>query len=163
MIVVNDNYRLAPWADVLYACDAEWWDHHKGVRSFAGERWTQSRRAAQQYGLHWVESKAARGLSRYGPEIHQGGNSGYQALNLAAQWGADPIVLLGYDMQTQGDKRHWFGDHPGALNKSSGYPVWVRAYNDAAADLSAWGVRAYNCTRETALTCFPRKSLSEVL
>jgi hypothetical protein len=26
VIAVNDGYRLAPWADVLYACDRRWVD-----------------------------------------------------------------------------------------------------------------------------------------
>jgi hypothetical protein len=28
MIVVNDGYRIAPWADVLYFCDCKWWKWH---------------------------------------------------------------------------------------------------------------------------------------
>ena len=38
VIVVNDNYKLAPWADVLYAADPEWWDLHQGAPSFQGDR-----------------------------------------------------------------------------------------------------------------------------
>src|SRR5512139_1237105 len=38
VVAVNDAYRLFPDADVLYACDPKWWDVHKGVRKFAGER-----------------------------------------------------------------------------------------------------------------------------
>jgi hypothetical protein len=36
VIAVNDAYRLAPFADVLYACDEKWWKWHQGVPSFTG-------------------------------------------------------------------------------------------------------------------------------
>lgn len=26
VLAINDNYRIAPWADWLYACDGRWWD-----------------------------------------------------------------------------------------------------------------------------------------
>ena len=31
VIVVNDAYRLLPRADILYACDARWWELHEGA------------------------------------------------------------------------------------------------------------------------------------
>ena len=35
-IAINDAYKLAPWANILYACDYQWWDWHKGVPDFKG-------------------------------------------------------------------------------------------------------------------------------
>ncbi|HCZ48509.1 MAG TPA: hypothetical protein DCZ11_05850, partial [Gammaproteobacteria bacterium] len=52
------------------------------------------------------------GLSASPLRIHQGGNSGYQALNLAVLLGAERVILLGYDMHGG----HWHGRHGGRLN-----------------------------------------------
>ena len=52
VIVVNDSYRRISTADVLYACDATWWDVHLAAvqaSGFAGELWTQDKRAAPGY------------------------------------------------------------------------------------------------------------------
>ena len=41
VIAINDAYRMAPWADMLYACDLKWWRWHDGAPYFLGEKWTQ--------------------------------------------------------------------------------------------------------------------------
>ena len=94
--------------------------------------------------------------------IHEGGNSGYQAMNLAFNAGAKRIVLLGFDMQRTGDKAHWFGNHPGSMQVPSPYADWLKKFEPLAADLTAQGVEVFNCTRETALTCFKRVPLESV-
>ena len=36
VIAINDAWRVAPWADVLYGCDGRWWRKHGGVPGFGG-------------------------------------------------------------------------------------------------------------------------------
>lgn len=161
VLVVNDNYRLAPWADWIYACDGIWWDYHVDAvhASFAGECWTRDARAAGQYGLRWIESAPSAGLSRDPKLIHEGCNSGYQAINLAYHFGARRIVLLGYDM----GGTHWFGDHPQQIRRRSDYAACLAAFPALADDLADAGVKVVNCTRKTALDAFPRATIDEVL
>lgn len=148
---------------MLYACDPPWWDFHiESVRRvFHGERWTQSEPAAKKHGLSAVKGEPKPGLGR--TSVHFGGNSGYQALNLAFLWGAARIVLVGYDMQKTGGKSHWHGDHPKRL--AHGLPVsnWVHRFSALADDLKAEGVDVINCSRATALKCFAMQPLEEVL
>src|SRR3954471_17375074 len=40
VLVVNDAYQLAPWADALYAADDHWWHAHRGAPSFQGEKYS---------------------------------------------------------------------------------------------------------------------------
>ena len=54
--------------------------------------------SAAAWGINQLKSVAQPGLSRTQGVIHQGKNSGYQALNLAYLLGAKRILLLGYDM-----------------------------------------------------------------
>lgn len=133
------------------------------MEGFAGERWTQSQEAALRWRLRWVRSEARDGLSRDPRLIHQGANSGYQAINLAYLLGASRILLLGFDMKPAGRRMHWFGDHPGKLRKALPFPQWIKNFDALAADLRQAGITVLNCTPGSALTCFPRADLAEAL
>lgn len=165
-IAINDNYLLAPWADVLYACDACWWDWHadrQELKSFKGRKITQDKEAAEKYGLEYIESRDADGLSRDPAYIHKGSNSGIQAINLASHLGARRIVLLGYDMQGTCGKTHWHGKHPCEVDDYAPWHKWLWRYQLVADDAERMGLQVINCSRETALTCFPRKRLYSLL
>jgi hypothetical protein len=162
-VVVNDGYRIAPWADLLYAADSAWWDCHEGVAGFAGQRWTQSKPAALRWGLRWIQSQHAYGISDKPTLIHSGQNSGFQALNITYLLGAKKIILLGFDMQPTRGKRHWFGNHPPELLQDSNYESWLTWFDLAAKQLVCRGVDVVNCSRDTALTAFPRSTIQACL
>lgn len=154
--VVNDVYKLAPWADALYACDCDWWDVHKP--EFSGKKYTISEEAANKYGLERVEYDTKQ---KWGKEkIATGGNSGFQAMNLAYIHGAKKIVLLGYDMGRTNGKSHFFGDHPQRLQRSPDYSKWVLAFREAAPYID---VDVINCSRESNIDCFPRMRIQDAL
>lgn len=172
VIAINDNYRLAPWANILYACDPQWWKWHedkKDLLEFKGEKWTQTQSWTEddkkhfiaKHHLNFIESKNDIGISQDPKIIYTGSNSGYQAINLAYHFGAKQIILLGYDMQATGGKRHWFGDHPNKV--VSGWHKWIPFYQQMAADAERLGLEIINCTRKTALHCFRRDQLENVL
>lgn len=163
VLCINDNYLMAPWADVLYACDGHWWDWHaERVKDFRGRKITQDKEAADRYGLEYIQSVDAPGLSSDPTCIHMGSNSGIQAINLAAHW-TKRIVLLGFDMQATGGKTHWHGKHPGEAGDYSPWHKWLWRYDLVARDAERMGIEIINATRETALTCFPRRPLGALL
>lgn len=157
--VVNDNYKLAPWADVLYAADTDWWEYHNGVPSFQGEKWTVSHEASKKYDLNRIDYKPKAVWSKDKSYIATGRNSGFQAINLAELQGATKIILLGYDMGFT-DKKHWFGDHPPQINRGSKYEEWIELFNQAAPHITA---EVINCTPNSRLTCFKSGVLRECL
>lgn len=163
VLVVNDCYKLAPWADALYACDPTWWDVHEGAPDFQGQRWTSNRKASVKWNLNWICGDHRPGLALDGGLIHYGHNSGYQALNLAVLFGAKKIILLGYDMQRTNGKDHWFGKHPEGLRNSSPYKQFAKAFKSTVPDLERAEVTVVNCTRETALECYPKAELRNTL
>jgi hypothetical protein len=154
---------LAPWADALYACDLKWWNkyHSEVVGNFKGEKWSCDRRVAHP-GVCKIEGVAEPGLSLDETIIHQGGNSGYQAINLAFHWGAAKIVLLGFDCQIVDGKAHWFGQHPHGLVQNQPFNQWKLRFNALAEDLEAQGVDVVNCSENTALTCFKIERIENV-
>jgi hypothetical protein len=161
VIVVNDNWRLAPWADYLYATDYQWWKHYlPEVREkFSGKLLTVDEAAHDRLGVPWVRGKDEPGLSKRRDILHTGDNSGYAAINFAYHLGAERIVLLGYDMQGT----HWFGDHPPEFCTLNDFPDYLSNFPKLAEDLLCEGVRVINATRSTALECFPRMTIEEAL
>ena len=97
-----------------------------------------------------------------GPFIGGGGNSGFQALNLAVRWGAARVVLTGYDYKDPGN--HWFGRHPPNFSDppQSVMSTWIANMNRAAPEVLK-RAEVINASRDTALECFPRLPLSEAL
>lgn len=155
-IAVADAWEWAPWSEILYACDGRWWDWHRARwPSFAGRKITQDHDAAQKYGIEHIQSKPLPGFSFTPGIIHQGSNSGFQALNLAILMGARVIYLLGYDMRAIDGRTHCFGKHPGELQQESAFSHFVRAFHRAAPDLRKKGIQVFNCSKQSALKCFP--------
>jgi hypothetical protein len=84
-------------------------------------------------------------------------------MNLAFNWGARRLVLLGFDCKPGKRGHHWFGDHKSPLSNENPYERWLEHFGRLAADLKKEGVEVVNCSRDTALQCFPRGDLDEVL
>lgn len=162
VITVNSTWRLAPWADVHYSSDHDWWEVElpEMRRECSGAFWTGHSEPIAPDVMHCPYDKRTRGLSRVAGRIAWGGNSGYCAIGLAHQFGAARVVLLGYDMQ--GDT-HWHGDHEPSVWKAFNFPMWRQRFAEMAADARRAGLEIINCSRETSLTCFPRASLESVI
>lgn len=166
VIVINTSFRLAPWADVLYACDATWWRHYfseAATKFVGGEMWTIAAQARDQFKIHWLYGASQAGVSDDNRHIHSGLNSGFQAIAIAHRWGAKKILLLGYDFQRTGGKGHWHTDHPRTLGNGGRFPEWVREMKSLADALKERGVEVINCTRKTALQCYQRSTIQEQL
>lgn len=94
--------------------------------------------------------------------VGSGGNSGFQAMNLAVQFGATGILGIGFDMC--GD--HWYGrngwdkaNNPGEEN----FKRWRKAFESAAPVLSWLGVEFINASMNSTLNCFPKMSVEDAL
>lgn len=106
------------------------------------------------------------GLSDDPMKTHGGGNSGFQACNLAVLLGAKRLVLLGFDMRTgENGESHWHGHHPAGLNNpgQSNFNGWIAHFSGAVQDFRQMGVEVINCTPGSALRCFPMARLEETL
>ena len=164
-VVINTTFRMAPWADILYACDGGWWrvygaeaeEKHKGRKYCYSE-------TGRKYGAQSVRLQVGHGgLSRIPGTINSGGNSGHQAIHLARDQGAKRIMLLGFDMAHTHGQAHWHGNHPPSLGNASNIKNWIPHMNKLAQDLAAEGVEVINCSRHTALECFKRMPIDDAL
>ena len=91
VIAANTTFRIAPWADAMFAMDPKWWKvHYREVCDvFEGERFTTAT----------LDSRFA--LTRL-DRFSNYRNSGAACIALAAMKGADRIVMLGYDCMKDG-------------------------------------------------------------
>lgn len=161
IIVINNNWQICLGADVLYACDARWWQFYGGVPMFRGVKYSLEYSGYPD--VFQLHNSGSDGIDLDWPNIKTGCNGGYQAINLAVHFGCRRIILIGYDMQHTGGKSHWHGDHPQGLNNAQRVESWIPFYDDLAVELKKIGVEVINCTIETALKCFPRADLREAL
>jgi hypothetical protein len=171
VIAVNDTYKLAPWADVMYACDNKWWGwadkNYKGNHPKFHE--CEAHRNGQKYtlkpypGVQLLRHTGGYGLDLDPSAVRTGFNSGYQAINLAVHLGASRIVLLGYDMRVDQKRRsrdHFFGQHPD--HTVPPVAACLTAFKTLVKPLAEVGVEIVNCTSGSALVSFPMRPLAEV-
>lgn len=162
VIVINDSYAVAPWADVLYAADYLWWQHNYPYWvEFQGDFISCTPESAANYKMiKWVPYQDNIGLSNSHNIINTGSNSGYQAVNIAALMGAEKIILLGYDHKIGATGKHWFGEHPSGLNKFSDYERWIKnSWSTVPESAAAMGTEIVNCSTGSVLTMFRQSSL----
>jgi hypothetical protein len=175
-IAINTTYRLAPWADVLYAADDSWWQWERAevARTFAGLKYSVETFPAEQVrktpqhdhraaaGVTVLRNTGITGLERDPSGLRTGQNSGYQAVNLAYHLGAKRIILLGYDMQKAKDgRKHWHEPH--RADRPSPFFMMQTHFGTLVEPLREARVEIVNCSRVTALTAFPRRVLADVL
>jgi len=173
VIAVNGAVDAAPWADVLFAADRDWWLARSGMPGFGGLKVRATRlravNEAPEPALPFRDVLALRSRQTGGLDddprfLATGGNSGYLAVNLAVHLGARRIVLLGYDMQLgSAGERHFHGDHGSALRNPEAEDLarWVVHFWSLQAALLERGIIAVNCSRVSALNCFPRRRLED--
>ncbi len=165
VIVCNTSFRLAPWADALFAFDFRYWetrDPSTGMNYL-----DETSRVFR--GLRYCRSELARNLpgviSCFGRPWFWGfGNSGICAITLAQSARARRAIMLGYDCKLgPGGLPHWHGRHPEPRSNCLSLPKWPEQFNRLSKLCKARGFRVVNATRDTALECFPRMTLEEAL
>lgn len=175
VIVVNNNYQLAPWADVLYAVDAAWWDEHPDANDFAGLKLCGNGNAMTRHpNVQCIKvANTHEDWTVWTPEeewLPNGGNGGFQATALAIRFGVACVVLLGFDMREINGRAHWHADHVSRDPKRRlKNPVdkdlarWANDFRVMAGIAQMHGVEIINCTPSSRLDCFPMRRLEDVL
>ena len=182
LLGINNAYLLTDKLSIHYACDTTWWQwaysegdgappyppqpHTDKYSIDHGSRPKRNEPDPGYPGVTQMKMGEREGLSHTWPYLSWGGNSGYQAINLVCLLGYKRILLLGYDMQEKNGQAHWHPDHQfrGSRNPSKGtFTGWLRDFRTLAKAVEETGIKVINCTRETALTCFPQARLEDAL
>jgi len=167
LLGINNAYQITDRLTYHYACDTKWWQHHYPYTQAHTRKFSlNGKQKDEGYpGVEQMKRGGREALSHEWPILGTGGNSGFQAVNLAYLLGYKTIILLGYDLSDSGGT-HWHPDHnfSGSTNPSKGtFGSWIRAFNKVAPELKKANVEVLNATRSTALKCFPLVKLEGVL
>lgn len=149
-IAVNSSWKMARFADAVYAGDACWWDAYGHEVDIPAEKWTCSRQAAAKHRINHHQA--------YG-----GYNSGMRAIQFAVERGAARVILLGFDCSIA-NGLHWHGAHDRTQNPDEGkVKKWHVQFKTVAALAKLRRCEVINCSRYTELTCFPTQELEAAL
>lgn len=161
IIAVNESWRLCPSADVLYGCDAKWWRLAEGAPDFAGLKISIG--ATPFADVRQVATTGRHAFMFKGERVGSGGNSGFQAVNLAILFGSRRIVLVGFDYTVESGV-HWHGRHPAGLNNPSERQMgrWRDRLDATAPALAAKGVEIINASSVSTLRAFPKRRLEDL-
>lgn len=168
----NMGFQVVPDADLFYAMDYHWWERYgdqvqaslkPGCRLWTGNGST----AAKNPRLKRLQFFPGAGWSTTPGRAYCGdpASSGFHLLQLVGWQNPDLIVLLGYDNMHAPDGRahhheeyaDWSADRP-ALN----YPNPAKHAGNYEALAEQATVPIINCSRSTALRCFPLVNLRSV-
>ena len=160
VIAINDAVYPCWYADILYACDAKWWNLHGLLPAFRGSRVRLKHfdsigrdvNIPSFDGIHHVICGGHEGYDDRPGHVMSGGMSGYQAINLCGHLGVTRILLFGYDMKG----KHWFGDHPREIAMSPRLDKFAERFAQLYIETKARGIEVINATPGTALAGFPK-------
>lgn len=158
-IAINESWQLAPWADVLWGVDRGWWKLRNGVPAFGGLKigW-----GTNLPDIKHVEMGEPHTISTRKGYVAKS-NSGMGAINLAVGFGAKKIILVGYDCRVS-DGVHWHGRHPQLSNPSEVVAKrWATRLDNQAEMLRHLGVQVINCSKDSAITKFPKRRFEEAI
>jgi hypothetical protein len=167
VIAIKTNYDLCPWADIVYGCDAPWWIDRKGLPEFKGLKIAHGPETIRFPDIkRCTIEKDDRIFIEKPLTIGNGGNSGFQALNLAVQFGAKDIILIGYDFNAAGGDLHWYGRNKalGMNNPSpSNFQRWLRGFDSIRKDVQAFGLTVINTSEISSIPHFRKAKLADIL
>jgi hypothetical protein len=166
VLAIKENVKLCPWADVVYGCDGPWWRANNGLPGFTGLKLAHDSGVCARYrDLHKIEIEDANAILVERPgTVGNGGNSGFQALNIAVQLGTMRILLIGFDMHG-GAGLHWYGANSwrqASNPRETNFVKWRGHLAEAAPRLARLGVHVVTAP-PSALTCFEQMSIEDAL
>jgi hypothetical protein len=153
---------------MVYGCDMPWWRHARGLPKYAGLKVSYPKQLATEYpDIKFVNVLGTGDELVMEPlgTVGGGGNSGFQALNLAVQFGASRIILVGFDMSGD-DRIHFYGANTwlGSSNPNGvNFARWLKAMKTASLQLRDLGVEVTNASMVSAIGGFLREPLERTL
>jgi hypothetical protein len=164
-IAINKAILFHSQADVLYWTDVRFYTwYKKEVDNYKGLKFAL--RPGSQYSddVKVLKKGKTHGIETDRQTLAHGNNSGYAAINLAYHLGAKRIILLGFDMGSNGNDSHF---HDGYPTKSTGdrifHDKFLPGFKQLKSELKGTGVTVLNASPYSKLTVFPKITLEQAL
>lgn len=163
VIAVNKAFLHLPMAQVLYWSDTRFFEwYSKEIEDFKGIKVT-CRPQPKRNDIINLLNTGKTGLETMSYGLRDGGNSGYAAINLAYHLGAKRIVLLGFDMQTNGKETHWHEGYSSTADTETMGRLMIPNFDSLVEPLAKRKVKVYNASPISKLTSFEKITIEEAL
>lgn len=173
VIAVNMAYRIGNWIDAVIFGDSGFYAKERiGLSQFPGLKIScnPTSKAEQWIKTLGRDGQKSKGISTTPTMLSWNGNTGAAAINLAVHFGAKRIMLLGFDMNIDGNKmQHWhnlYGKGPVADDRRRRKLPFARhliGFPIIAEDAKKLGVQIINISTGSTINDFPKMTLKQVL
>lgn len=173
VIGINVAYLIGDWLDMVFFGDNNFFlQHMQGLADYPGLKVSCSPVTIKHPWVKYLprDTKKRRGISSNNRSVSWNHNSGAAAISVAAYTGANRIILLGFDMKLNNDKRqHWHDvykrgvyDDPNKLKKLPFYRH-LAGFKFIAQDAARMGIEIINASPNSAISDFPKIAVSKLL
>lgn len=166
VIAIKGEYKFCQ-ADALYGIDVGWWIACRGAPDFKGLKFSPAPtvcklfRDVRQVRLRPVAKMLVGETGLLGCGLRTGGgHSGFQAMNLAIQFGSKRLLLVGFDMKGGRRQKAEAGVAKVDPRRTE---EWRVALDAAAGQIAELGVEVVNCSPGSALKAFQTSTLKNAL
>ena len=173
VIGVNVAYLLGDWIDLVFFGDKGFFlTHQERLSKFNGLKVSCHPTASS---ISWVkflprDKGHVRGISTNSRMVSWNGNSGAAAVSIAAHTGVKRIILLGFDMKlNEGKDQHWhdvYGRGKARDEKKEmkmPFHRHLRGFPEIAKDAKRMGIEILNASPDSAIECFRKVTVKELL
>jgi hypothetical protein len=165
VIGINAAYLLGNWIDILFFGDFKFFQNNQeGLSNYKGLLVGCHKRVNQFEGIKHMgrDNNHPFGISTRKGFVSWNVNSGAASISLAVQLGVKKIYLLGFDMNAQGDNRHWHKEYQYKAKKLP-YDRHLKGFTHIAIEAKSLGVEIINVNPNSAIDTLPKKTLNECL
>jgi hypothetical protein len=170
VIGVNNVYQIGVWIDTLFFGDGSWYLVHRqklakwlGIKVTCSPKFANKRRGNTEQIKYLEKDKSHKqGISSNLSKVSWNGNSGAAAISLGRHLGVKRILLLGFDMNVQGQYTHWHGNH-GRKRKNPPFQRHLKGFPAIAEDAKRMKIEILNVNKNSAISVFPKVMLKEAL
>jgi hypothetical protein len=164
-IAINKAILFHPGADVLYWTDIRFYTWYKNeIDNYKGLKFTIKGGSQYTNDIKVLKKGKAYGLETDNQTLAHGNNSGYAAINLAYHLGARRVILLGFDMASDGVDSHFHDGYPTKSPQDRMYQdKFIPGFKQLNSELRDSGVMVLNASPYSKLTVFPKITLEQAL
>jgi len=177
VIGVNTAFLLGEWVDVMFFGDGGFYtsnvvEMNKRTKIKVSSNPNLVKKTRIFQGVKYVprDNSHPEGISNKPNRVSWNLNSGAAAINLAHQFGAKRIYLLGFDMKLGEDGNQWWHRHysahkPGKRRNPKKLPFHrhLKSFPMIANDAKRLGLEIINVSPDSEIPDFKRVKLSDVL
>jgi len=174
VIGVNMSYRIGDWIDIVMFGDSDFFlKEQEYLYKFPGLRVTCNPLQRDEPFVKYLERDTThyQGITTTPGRVSWNGNTGAAAINLAVHLGAKRIILVGFDMKVEDNMKHWHDLYKvGPVNTErrrmktmSTFDRHLSFFPSIAADAKRLGITIINANPDSAISCFPKMTVKEIL